>query len=617
MQRHKTPRKACDLCYKKRIRCDGKKPRCTHCEVYEVQCTHTAASRGAMSKKQESPPKLDEAAQSRLDQLEARVGYLSHKLEKLEGNTPQQSLMPRTTPITDLGLSADTSSSSSMELPPLEEILPSIERYLATCNSILPLFHPKALLHTVKNWYWHPHQREPTTWAAINVALALAHRQSDPEGIIPNKSIAEYLHNAQSVLTQVIMSDTDLLNIQVLVGLVMLFQGTRDLRPPTILIATALRLAHRLQIHTRRGSELLDRAEALQRDRVFWLAYILDKDISMRIKQPPVQIDAEIDVDLPPLEPVDEDNTGFVFSAGGRSKMNFFRARITLASIQGNVYDLLYSSRSQNLSVEERSQSVARIHQMLDQWKSHIPDEFNALIIAESSPTRLSSFFCILYSTRLSCLTLINQAHSWDKSWMRGLQDYGRKTANGELTAPIPLPLEWQTLVTEARGLMRLFMSVTKKDASFIWMTTCAYISALICVMANSMCNPHHSLTQSDRELVDIALEFLDEMVQQINEDDIRSTRDQCRELNRYLVTVTQNERYTDAFLFSNFDGKRAMSPLLVGNTDIGVIQAVEEPFVLQFGNNITSTDFGTMFSAQEVPPYLSLGPDLNFGSNR
>jgi hypothetical protein len=33
--------KACDLCHIKKIRCDARRPTCSHCVVYDSQCTYT------------------------------------------------------------------------------------------------------------------------------------------------------------------------------------------------------------------------------------------------------------------------------------------------------------------------------------------------------------------------------------------------------------------------------------------------------------------------------------------------------------------------------------------------------------------------------------------------
>lgn len=412
-----------------------------------------------------------EATASRFDRLEGHIKLLSSKIERLESLAQQSEVtqQPSMSMSEDSGRREDSRQPGLMSLPPLEEALPMIERYLAKFNSILPLFDAKTLLATVKQWYWHPSQRDQTTWAAINVALALAHSHPDGTESPPNNSMAQYLDNAQSVLTHVIMGDIDLINVQVLVGLVMLFQATENLRPPMVLIATALRLAHKLALHNRKVSAHLDRSEALQRDRVFWIAYILDKDLSLRTRQPSIQLDADVDLDLPPEELVDNDNTGFFMTSDGRSEVNFFRIRVQLACIQGNVYDCLYSARSQNLSPEQRAQNVHRTRGMLESWKPHIPDAFSLRTLSRAGATELSRYFCILYSTHLCCLLLISKADTMKGKWAQELQDYGRKAAQGEPALPVLPRHDWQTLVTASRDFMRMFASIPRKDPSFLW----------------------------------------------------------------------------------------------------------------------------------------------------
>lgn len=359
-----------------------------------------------------------------------------------------------------------------MELPPLSEVLPAVEKYLTTCNSVLPLFHPGTLLRSIHNWYRYADQRDCTSWAAINVVLALAHRESNLTGLFSAKTTAEYLNKAQSVLTEVTMRGASLLNVQVLVGLVMLYQGAQDMGPPTMLVATALRLAHGLRLQSRRSSEHMDASVALQRNRVFWIIYILERDISMRIKQAPLQQDTDIDLDLPPEVP-DEDAAGFVASADGYFKLNFFRARVQLAQIQGSLYDCLYSVQAQISGPETRANNMRRIRRMLDDWTYHVPQSFSPSALSQSCPPSMLRYFGVLYGTRLACLSLVSLAHSWDARWMEKLQDYGCRATTGDAAMPVPLPAPlpegWETLVKESREFMKLSMSIEEKDASFVW----------------------------------------------------------------------------------------------------------------------------------------------------
>ncbi len=111
-----------------------------------------------------------------------------------------------------------------------------------------------------------------------------------------------------------------------------------------------------------------------------------------------------------------------------------------------------------------------RVHQSLVDWGSRIPIGFSAgaLAQADSSP-RLLRFFGILYATRLSCLSLVSRAHSWDPEWVNSLQEFGEKAAVKNVASPLVLPHGWPTIVDESRNFMLLFMKVPQKDAAFVW----------------------------------------------------------------------------------------------------------------------------------------------------
>lgn len=131
-----------------------------------------------------------------------------------------------------------------------------------------------------------------------HITMVLARYQNSwPQD--PQVTVAECLRKAQSVMSNLIMTDADLAIIQVVLGLVVLFIGTPDPRPSLGLIATAIKLAHVMKLNRQEGYYWLTPSELAQRRRVSWVAYILDRDISLRTRQPPVQHDLALDVDLP------------------------------------------------------------------------------------------------------------------------------------------------------------------------------------------------------------------------------------------------------------------------------------------------------------------------------
>ncbi|KAL2831003.1 fungal-specific transcription factor domain-containing protein [Aspergillus pseudoustus] len=546
MTQHRPPRKACDLCYRKKIKCDAQRPRCSHCIVYDSACTFAAASRKARAeKKRQSPNEGIEALQSRMKQLEKNLSQALEKIDQLEGCVSQEKTVAsnQSSMISsslqeqqdlDGGEILDFVDGSLLDLPPLHEALPAVEKYLATLNSVIPLFHPGRLLNSLRSLYAPLVQRHRSTWAAINVVLALAHSchvPSDQPTPTPSSiNAAHYLNKAQSVLTEVIMGEADIVSVQILLGLAMLFQGSRNLKPAAMLIAIALRLAHELGLHDRRRSENLNRLSTLERDRVFWIAYIIDRDISMRTKQPPIQLETDLDIDLPSVEP--EDGAGLAFAADSSLSFNFFRARVQLASIQGRVYEILYSVRAQTLNVDQRNDNLAALGGMLDDWASQIPSHFRPNAVLQSCDPDLFRTFGILYSTHLSCRALICRAHAMETRWLQSLQDFGAKALQRRMIEPVLLlPQGWQVLVNECREYMRLFTGIERKDPALIWMTGCTYVSGSICLIANNMLHPNHETLEYDQSIAELSLLLLEEMIQQEPYEPLRKVRNACSEL--------------------------------------------------------------------------------------
>lgn len=372
-------------------------------------------------------------------------------------------------------------------LPPYEDAVALIEEYLSTFNNVFPLFEATKVFQVVKAIYADPKpDSDPVSWALLNTVLALAtHTATTTRTSKHHLQTSTYLSNAQSVLSHIISSDDiSLLNVQISLGLALLFWLVMDLQPSMILIATALRLAHRLGLHSKNASLHLSRKEVQQRNNVFWMAYILDRDTSMLMRVPPIQQDADIDIDIPPLLEVEAEQdafTGFVFSSTpsclatttpSSTSMNFFRSRILLARIQGKVYEYVYSLPAQHAHPTQRAQKIALVLQALDEWSSKIPEAFRpcALINSSSASSNDARMFCILYGTALGCRALISLASNADSyhysKWVGDVREYGKNVSANEVENFVPeegqtppVSKEWQRLVQDSRESMGLFES--------------------------------------------------------------------------------------------------------------------------------------------------------------
>jgi hypothetical protein len=232
-----------------------------------------------------------------------------------------------------------TQSNSYIPLPPPSEIQPAIDHYFSHVNSLLPLFSQESFSRMLQEYYLGTSEYPLAIWAAVNVVLALATRlPTSPSSELDLGSEDKhdsYVNNAQSVLPQLVAREADILSLQVVLGLVITYHTLKDSRPAVVLLGTAVRFAHILRLHTRQGRPSLSPDDSIQRQRVFWITYILDRDICLRYHTPSVLADADIDLDLPSENP--RDGAGNIHTIDGQSRINFFRIRLHLAHIQGRV----------------------------------------------------------------------------------------------------------------------------------------------------------------------------------------------------------------------------------------------------------------------------------------
>ncbi|KAF6817914.1 fungal specific transcription factor, partial [Colletotrichum plurivorum] len=506
--------------------------------LYSSDCTHKAISR---QKKKKRSKLLAPAHGSQEQQQQQPHHQQQHAAQVDEESRDEQGSKPPNPSKRPLSPTPSIASQSRrrMPLPPQDVVRHVIDVYLSSFNAILPLFHPPSLYRTVDVWYRQPADaKQPSCWAAINVALALAQCHGCGRlspAVAQAVDVAECLQNAQSVLTDVLAGDPDLQTVQILLGLGMLFMGAKlgDARPPIIFVSTAVRLAQAMGMHRRDSYEGLTPNEAVQRRRVFWIAYILDRDVVARTRQAPIQHDADLDLDLPPNEDeltvkaglgdADVDfNAGFVHVAGNdtcgegaMTRFNLFRARIELAQIQERVYDCAFSVRARYMDAGESARLAQGIKLSIRQWKARLPAALgvDALLsqadnesgddknnTGSSSAPNLPTVMCYMHSLITECLGQLCRVNSMEVQWIEKVLSYARGTSlgDGEMTtmitpsfassvpSPPAPPQGWSGLVSECRDFMRLFQSIRKKTPEFVNVQLCPFTSALICLSVNS-----------------------------------------------------------------------------------------------------------------------------------
>jgi hypothetical protein len=210
-------------------------------------------------------------------------------------------------------------------------------------------------------------------WACLNIVLALTHqfqhgksnREEDRE---EDDEASGYFQNALGVSNQLMTMHHKLSSVQALLGMSLIVLGTPNQAPVSLLTSSAIKLAHRIGLHRRYQEPGLSAAEIRVRNRVFWIAYALDKDISLQTGEPPTQDDEDMDVELP-----FENN---LIQPGESYNVDFFNFRTRLAIIQGQIYKRLLSVKASKQSATERVITARDLEAKLQTWRASVPIEF-------------------------------------------------------------------------------------------------------------------------------------------------------------------------------------------------------------------------------------------------
>lgn len=155
--------------------------------------------------------------------------------------------------------------------------MPIVENYFKAVNPSAPIFTQVPVTRMITRWFRSdPKRRDKASWAAILVIIALG-TQSQTISYNSQGWTDYCMRNAQSAIPELLMRDQDLLGVQTLLGLALLFQNSVDLRSASILAGMAVRLVFRLQMHSMHPNSHFTTDEATERSNVFWVTYMIDK----------------------------------------------------------------------------------------------------------------------------------------------------------------------------------------------------------------------------------------------------------------------------------------------------------------------------------------------------
>ncbi|KAF3490488.1 C6 transcription factor [Arthroderma uncinatum] len=657
--------RACDMCRKKKIKCDGKMPKCSHCINYKSECIFTQVE------KKRNPPKgakYIEGLENRLGRMESLLrlsGLLSEndagktdlgvlekrladraaspgsqqsqsqpqlqpQLQPQQSQPPKSSTVPKSynafmgsvaspsnsTPRGDFNTSPRTSPAagtpdshkeSEAEVDSLSDMMCSL--VTNSCGETR---------YIVEKQYSRDPYEGSGWWASINVALAIAHRLRVMSNLAPqeeDKKAWLYLKNAMGVLTELTMRNTDLLSVQALLGMALFLQGTPNPQPSFFLVAAGIRLSHSIGLHKRCSGFGLNPVELEQRKRVFWIAYILDKDICLRSGRPPVQDDDDMNVELPSEDP--PDNIGNVPLSDGKGKINLFRLMCIFATIESKVYRQLYSTKSSRQSDGELLNTIGELDHELEEWKNSIPLDFRPEHEIKTTHRPLILPIVVLHFAYYNCLTTIHRMSVHHGYWTSRLSNYAIQGLNARPLNPRVFSSA-VLCVSAARASINLIKYIPQGDFACVWLILYFPISSLVTLFANILQNPLDARARSDVKLMNLVVNFLSMLATDESNGSVKRMLSVCSEFERIAkVALDRAEKESQSRRKrktsdeqpdsnttpqeSETDARRPRPPAMAPNPPVTNTQqhSFSSPFTTHLNHNISSTSSSTFPSPQ------------------
>ena len=437
------------------------------------------------------------------------------------------------------------------ELPPKSIAIVLVDEAFKSFNATFPIFDAQSFLQLLRNHYSESGSSDPGCWACINVVFALAHRfraMRTLEAENENSAACGYMQNALAVISELTMLHNSLPAVQALLGMTIVLQGTPNPRLCSVLIAACIRLAQTMGLHRKNQDQTLTEAEIEERKNVFWIAYSIDRDISLRTGQPPAQDDDDMDVDLPTGRTLYGSQVAPLNRNGNElDTFNFFSAQIGLAIIQGQIYKKLYSVKGTHQSEVQQLVAVQELDSMLADWRSSVPMDFEDDTITSLqlpiSPELLHMI--ILRFSYVNCLITVHRPFPWSSSPRPNSSNPPLDPALGVQNALSPESI----CIVEARKTIRLIQITPHGDYASAWYFTRFlpifefaltfrrllihyFFAAVTALLENVVRHPSHPQAHSDILLMDPFLQLLEILSEEGKSEEVQRMYDFCVDMN-------------------------------------------------------------------------------------
>jgi hypothetical protein len=249
--------------------------------------------------------------------------------------------------------------------------------------------------------------------------------------------------------------------VQALLGMAAIVHGTSTPGCYAVLVAAAVRLTHMIRLNRQdQYNPTLTAIEVEQQKRVFWIAYILDKDVSFRSDIPPIQHDDDMTVQLP-LQDV-TGAIGFPDSGNNLNAVDFFSLRVQLSIIQSMIYRNLYSPKAFYQTGDRQKRTVQELGRILKEWKDGISLDFSPEYLTQALHGIPIVHVIILHFLYFYALMKLHRPP------LQGISSQSKSLQSIESFNPRLFASE-PSCISAARESMELIKVAPQGDCHYIW----------------------------------------------------------------------------------------------------------------------------------------------------
>ncbi|KAI1609057.1 hypothetical protein EDD37DRAFT_653213 [Exophiala viscosa] len=415
---------ACDNCRRKKRKCDinPETDRCTACEKTDSPCRITHVTKPREKRKRKHMDTLETRLRSLEDLIKSSVAgpkstsptqgqeqsdivtsadpssleatnstswdadsvpadgtfattsSQSHDIPQYWNNDENQSFrMPSILDATDIDLRPQVRMKGARKcsMPPAQGGLFLLQEFLVDFNTAVPLFNSESISTVFLDCYNGRADGLVISWVVVKIVLAIAHRlrAMSPLGVAQDtENVQTYLEEAMEAIPAFLLMKPTLLMAQCYLGMAILLSTSSNPQPAAMFVSMTLRMLQDLHVNELPAEGAVRAVNELQLQRVFWIAYSMDADISLRAGRLPTLSPRFLNVELPAEEA--DDGQGEIRAAEGDFKINVFRLRAQLALIQAQLMECTLEPRKFE-SEHSRNVVLQSLAVGLDQWRGN------------------------------------------------------------------------------------------------------------------------------------------------------------------------------------------------------------------------------------------------------